>query len=199
MAARAARARLPRAEELLAEMGLAQELASRSPGAAFRRPASAGEYCARLVRGAEAAGGRRDRFGTGCVGAGAVAQSAAAAARGAGFRHAVHLARSLGGAASVRPRAGDVSRRDRGERADRRGVCGAAARLHEGAAGGGAAGRSVRADCADVGSTAPKAVEIVHEDVEHVVLVAPRLAGGVRRDQRVRQPPERDCRRAAPR
>ena len=56
--------------------------------------------------------------------------------------HAVHLARSLGGALSGRPRGGDVSRQDRRVRLGRRGLQPALPSLHGGAAVGRADRRS---------------------------------------------------------
>ena len=102
-----------------AEIGLPPEAAMRFPaqlsGGQRQRVNIARALCAMPQHPDR----RRDRLRSRRVGAGAALESAAAPAARARLLDAVHLARPLGGALSLRPRAGDVSRRGGGERPDR--------------------------------------------------------------------------------
>ena len=77
-------------------------------GPALRRAAPARQHRARALRRAAHPDRRRDRVRARRLGAGAAPEPARRAAPRARFLDAVHLARPLGGALSVRPRAGDV-------------------------------------------------------------------------------------------
>ena len=114
-------------------------------GAAFGRPAPARQHRPRAVLGAQGAGRRRDRLRPRRLGAGADPESAAQAARRSRHRARLHLARPVGRALSVQPRAGHAPRQGRRARRDRASVPGTPACLYSGAGRRRAARRPERA------------------------------------------------------
>ena len=133
-----------RAEELLARSRAAVRVRGAPARPTLRRPASARQHRARAVQLPKVLIADEIVSGPRCLDPGAAPQSAGAAARRTRLRHAVHFARSLGRAAPVQPRAGDVSRRDRRTRADRRSLRQSAASAYASIVVFGPAGRACR-------------------------------------------------------